>query len=58
MSTKGMKYDPNDETVALYVIVSMCESKELKAKFVQEYVQKHGPIKGQYADKIKEALEV
>ena len=58
MSTKGMKYDPGDESVALYVIVSMCDNKELKAKLVQEYVQAHGPIKGEYADKIKEAMEV
>lgn len=57
MSTKGMKCDPDDDSVALYVILSMCPNKELKAKYIQEYVQKYGPIKGQYADKIKEMLE-
>lgn len=57
MSTKNMTYDTDDESVVLYVILSMCPNKELKAKFVQEYVQKHGPLKGEYADKIKEMLE-
>lgn len=57
MSTKNMVYDTDDESVALYVILSMCPNKELRAKYVQEYVQKYGPIKGEYADKIKEMLE-
>lgn len=57
MSTKNMIYDTDDESVALYVILSMCPNKELRAKYVQEYVQKYGPIKGEYADKIKEMLE-
>lgn len=59
MSTKNMKpkYGEDDEIIALYVIVSMLDNKDLKAKFVQEYVQKHGPLKGEYADKIKEMLE-
>ena len=41
----------------LLVFVTLTPDKELKAKFVQNYIQKHGPIPKEYADKIKKAME-
>jgi hypothetical protein len=39
------------------VLVTLASDKNLKAQFVQDYIQEHGSIPNEYADKIKEALE-
>jgi intergrase/recombinase len=42
----------------LMVFVTLSTDKNQKARLVQNYIQKHGPIPNEYADKIRKALEV
>lgn len=41
----------------MLTLVRLVDDKNLKAIFVQNYIQKHGPIPDEYADEVKKALE-